>query len=280
MIPQDFDYTAARTLQEALTLVGEGAKPLAGGMSLVPLMKLRLAAPERVVDLARVPGLNFIREEGAELRIGATTTHYEIESSALVRSRCPLLAETAGHIGDIQVRNQGTIGGSIAHADPAADYPAALLALEARLRLASAGGERTLPIEEFLVDPFTTALNPGEIIVEVILPAETPKTGVRYAKMAHPASGFAVVGAAARLRAAGGRITFARVGITGVSGKAYRVREAERLLEGGASVAEAAAAVSRGVEANADLHASAEYRLRMAEVYAARALNGALAGTV
>ena len=157
MIPQNFDYSAPANLQEALGLLsGENVKVLAGGMSLIPLMKLRLATPEQVVDLGRIADLNTIREDKGALRIGATTTHYQVESSALVRSRCPLLAEAAAHIGDIQVRNMGTIGGSIAHADPAADYPASLLALEAKLVLVTAKSQREIPIAQFFVDTFTT----------------------------------------------------------------------------------------------------------------------------
>ena len=279
MIPQEFEYSAPATLQEALSLLSQGGKPLAGGMSLVPLMKLRLAAPEHVVDIARVPGLNDIRAEADGIHIGATTTHYDIEVSPVLRGKCPLLPETASHIGDLQVRNLGTIGGSIAHADPAADYPAALLALDAKLKLASISGERTISIEEFLVDPFTTALNQGEIVTEVIVPAESSGAGTRYRKMAHPASGFAVVGAAVRVAVTGGRVSFARVGITGVAGKGYRARETERLLESGASPADAAAVAGQGVDANTDLYASAEYRLQMVRVYTERAINDALART-
>jgi carbon-monoxide dehydrogenase medium subunit len=279
MISQEFEYSAPETLQEALSLISEGAKPMAGGMSLVPLMKLRLAAPEHLVDIARVPGLNYIRAESDGIHIGATTTHYDIEISPVLRGKCPLLAETASHIGDVQVRNVGTIGGSIAHADPAADYPAALLALEAKVRLTSISGERTISVEEFLVDPFTTALNTGEIVTEVVVPAESSGAGTRYRKMAHPASGFAIVGAAVRVALTQGRVSFARIGITGVAGKAYRAREAERLLESGATPQDAAAAAGQGVEANSDLHASAEYRLNMARVYTQRAITEALART-
>jgi carbon-monoxide dehydrogenase medium subunit len=279
MISQEFEYSAPGTLQEALLLVSGGAKPMAGGMSLVPLMKLRLAAPEHVVDIARVPGLSYVQADGDAVRIGATTTHYDIESSPVLRAKCPLLAETASHIGDLQVRNMGTIGGSVAHADPAADYPAALLALEAKVRLASVSGERIMSFEEFLTDPFTTALAPGEIVTEIIVPMESSGAGTRYRKMAHPASGFAIVGAAVRVALSGGRVSFARIGVTGVAGKAYRPREAERLLESGATPAEAAAAAAEGVEANSDLHASAAYRLNMAKVYTQRAVTEALART-
>jgi len=284
MIPQNFEYSAPANLQEALGLLsGENVKVLAGGMSLIPLMKLRLAAPEQLVDLGRIPDLNTIREDKGTLRVGATTTHYQVESSALVRSRCPLLAEAAAHIGDIQVRNMGTIGGSIAHADPAADYPASLLALEAKVVLMSAKSQREIPIDRFFVDTFTTALQPGEIIREVVVPVEDQSTGTSYQKMVQPASGFALVGAAARVRKAGGKVTMARVGVTGLSGKPYRATAVEKALEGteggAADVQKATALVADGVDANSDLHASADYRKHLARIYTMRALTMALSRT-
>ena len=284
MIPQEFEYSAPANLQEALRLLADGnAKVLAGGMSLIPLMKLRLAAPDQVVDLGRVPGLNYIREERGAIRVGAMTTHYEVESSPLLRGMCPLLAEAAGNIGDVQVRNVGTIGGSIAHADPAADYPASLMALEAKVRLVSAKSDRTLAIADFLVDTMTTAIEPGEIILELILPVEGGGAGVSYQKLVQPASGFAIVGAAARVAKSGGKVAMACVGITGLAAKAYRATNVEKLLEGTAGSAEdvrkAAAVVADGVDANSDLHASADYRRHMAQVYTARALAAALSRT-
>jgi carbon-monoxide dehydrogenase medium subunit len=277
MIPAEFEYSAPQSLQEALQLVADGSrKILAGGMSLIPLMKLRLASPGHVIDLGRVPGLNAIAEKGGLIHIGATATHHDIEVSPAVRAQCPLLAEAASHIGDVQVRNRGTIGGSIAHADPAADYPAALLALEAKIRLASAAGERTVPAEEFFLDPFTTAMEPGEIVVEITVPAEDASEGYRYEKVPHPASGFAIVGVAARVKRSGDKISMARVGVTGMSGRAFRAREAERLLEAGSDVAQSVAGVGAGEEANSDLYASAEYRRHLARVRAKRAISVAL----
>ncbi len=281
MIPQEFEYSSPANLKEALGLIADGsAKVLAGGMSLIPLMKLRLAAPGHVVDLGRVPGLNYIREEAGAIHVGAMTTHYEVETSPLLRGKCPLLAETASNIGDVQVRNVGTIGGSIAHADPAADYPAALYALEAKVHLVSAKSDRTLTMDEFLVDTMTTAIEPGELVLELILPVEAPSAGVSYQKMAQPASGFALVGIAARVMKSGGRVTMARVGVTGLAGKAYRAANVEKLLEGtagtAADVRKAAAVVAEGVDANSDLHASADYRSHMARIYTARALAVAL----
>jgi carbon-monoxide dehydrogenase medium subunit len=276
MIPQSFDYAAPADLKDALARIAGGGKPLAGGMSLIPMMKLRLAAPDLLVDIGRIPELNYIREDGGKLHIGATTTHYELESSRLIRSRCPLLAETASHIGDVQVRNMGTIGGSAAHADPAADYPAALMALEAEFLLASARGERITSAEDFFVDTFTTELGADEIIREVIVPVEEPQMGTSYQKMLQPASGFAIVGVAARLRKSGGRIALARVGVTGLGPKAFRARNVEKLLEGTAAtlpdIDRAASVVTEGVEASSDIHASAEYRNHLARIYSARAI--------
>ncbi len=278
MIPQDFEYSSPATLKEALALLADGsAKVLAGGMSLIPLMKLRLAAPAHMVDLGRVPGLNEIRETGGGIHIGAMATHYQIESSPLLRAQCPLLAETASHIGDVQVRNMGTIGGSIAHCDPAADYPAALFALEAQVRVAGVHGERVLAFSEFLVDTFTTALEPGEIVTGIVAPAESKGAGVSYQKMHQPASGFALVGAAVRLERSNGGFGLVRVGITGLASKAYRAANVESLLLAAGDIEKAAAAVADGVEANSDLNASAAYRCQMARVYTARALKAALA---
>jgi carbon-monoxide dehydrogenase medium subunit len=284
MIAQNFEYSAPSSLKDALGLLaGDDVKVLAGGMSLIPLMKLRLATPGQLVDIGRIPDLNYIREDKGSLRIGATTTHYQIESSAAVRSRCPLLAEAAAHIGDIQVRNMGTIGGSVAHADPAADYPASLLALETRVVLVTAKGQRELPIAEFFVDTFSTALDAGEIIRELIVPVEEQSVGTSYQKMLQPASGFAIVGVAARVKKSGGKVTMARVGVTGLSGKPYRANSVENALEGtsgsASDVQKAAASVAEGVDANSDLHASADYRKHLAKVYTMRALTVALSRT-
>jgi len=281
MIAQNFDYAAPGNLQEALSLLGnENAKVLAGGMSLIPLMKLRLASPEQLVDLGRIKELNYIKEDAGVLRIGATTTHFQIESSPVVRSRCPLLAEAASYIGDLQVRNMGTIGGSIAHADPAADYPASLFALEAKVSLVNAKGKRELPVADFFVDTFTTALEPGEIIREVIVPVEEQSTGTSYQKMLQPASGFAIVGVAARIRKSGGKIAMTRVGVTGLSGTPYRAANVEKAIEGTAGTADdirkAVADIAKGLDPNSDLHASAAYRTQMARVYATRALTVAI----
>jgi aerobic carbon-monoxide dehydrogenase medium subunit len=277
MIPQEFDYSAPATLNEALQLIADGErKVLAGGMSLVPLMKLRLASPEHIVDIARVPDLNHISESGGVIHIGATATHHDIEISPVIRRRCPLLAEAASHIGDTQVRNMGTIGGSIAHADPAADYPASLLALEAKIRLVSAKSDRTVAAADFFLDPFTTPVEPGEIVLEILVNSEEPSEGYRYEKLPHPASGFAVVGVATRIKKSGSKISLARIGVTGMAPRAFRATEAEKILESSGDIAKAAAAVAHGQEANADLYASADYRRHLARVWAERALTVAL----
>jgi carbon-monoxide dehydrogenase medium subunit len=280
MIPQTFEYTAPKTLDEAVALAGSGAKPLAGGMSLIPMMKLRLASPEHLVDLGRIQDLNYIREESGTIQIGATTTHDAVESSALLRAKCPLLAQTAAAIGDVQVRNMGTIGGSVAHADPSADYPAALQALEAKIVIRGVKGERTVSAADFFVDSFTTALESGEIIREIVVPVEEAATGTSYQKNVQPASGFAIVGVAVRVRRSGGKISMARIGVTGLSNVGYRATAAEKALEGtGGSVEDvriASALVAQGADANSDLHASADYRKHLTAVYAARAISAAL----
>jgi carbon-monoxide dehydrogenase medium subunit len=277
MIPQTFEYTAPATLDAALEMLADGQrKLLAGGQSLIPLMKLRLAAPDELIDLGHIPGLDAISESGGTLRIGALATHHAIETSPVIRGFCPLLAEAAGRIGDVQVRNMGTIGGSIAHADPAADYPASLLALEARVRLVSRRGERTLAYSDFLLDAFTTALEFDEIVREIEVPVEAPSEGYRYEKVPHPASGFAVVGVAVRVHARAGSITMARIAVTGMGPHAFRDRAVEALLENGTPVPEAVARLGEGREANSDTYASGDYRRHLAQVHAARALATAM----
>lgn len=285
MIPAPFDYAAPKTLEEALRLVerhGDEAKVLAGGHSLLPLIKLRLAQPRYVIDIGRLKGMSYIREENGKIAIGALTTHAEIEGSNLLRSKCPLLAETAASIGDVQVRNRGTIGGSLAHADPAADYPAAILALDAEIVAASSAGTRTIPATEFFVDMLTTALRPGEILTQVRVAPLGAQTGTAYEKMHQPASGFAIVGVAARLTAdKDGKISDVAVGVTGLGPKAFRATEVETALRGKKAsektFADASHSAAQGIEPLSDLHASADYRREMAAVYARRALEKAFA---
>src|SRR5437667_5557246 len=224
MIPAQFDYARANTLDEALTLLAqnEDAKILAGGHSLIPAMKLRLAQPPLLVDIGRIKDLSYVREEDGQIRIGAMTTHYQIESSDLLKKICPLLPECAAAIGDVQVRNKGTIGGSIAHSDPAGDWPAAIIALNAELVVAGKNGERTIKADDFFVDLLTTALEPGEILREIRINQPKGRSGQAYMKMHHPASGFAVIGVAASLTIEDDVCQSASIGITGVSSKAYR----------------------------------------------------------
>ncbi len=284
MIAESFEYHAPKTLAEATRLLvqlgGEG-KLVAGGHSLIPLMKLRLASPKHLIDLGRIAELAYIREDGEKIQLGATTTHYRIESSDLLKAKCPLLAETAREIGDVQVRNKGTIGGSLAHSDPAGDWPAAILALDAELQAMSARGERWIPAREFFVDLLTTALKGDEILTTIRVPALPARSGDAYVKLHHPASGFAVVGVAARVTLGEkGSVERAAVGITGIGSKAYRATAVEDVLVGKSPSAkrleEAAAHAADGVEANADLYASAEYRAHLARIYTRRALECAL----
>ncbi len=277
MYPAAFDYKRPASVDEAVALLvehGDEAKVLAGGHSLIPAMKLRLARPSVVVDIGRIAGLSYIREAGGAIAVGATTTHAEIEASPLLRARSPLLAETAAHIGDMQVRNKGTVGGSLAHADPAADYPAAILALDAEIDVVGPRGRRTVRAADFFVDLLQTAMAPDELLVEVRVPA-TMAT-VAYVKTEQKASGFALAGAAAVVGADG-----IRVGITGVAAKAYRASGVEQALAGHrrpdtAAIAAAAAHAADRVEPLGDIHASPEYRAHLAQVNTRRAIERAL----
>jgi carbon-monoxide dehydrogenase medium subunit len=283
MIPAQFDYKRAHTLEEALSLLAENedAKILAGGHSLIPAMKLRLAMPSMLVDIARIKDLSYIREENNQIVIGAATTHYQIESSDLLKTICPLLPQCAGHIGDVQVRNKGTIGGSVAHSDPAGDWPAAIIALNAEIIARSQSGDRSIKADDFFVDLMTTALEPGEILREIRIDKSSGRTGQSYVKMHHPASGFAVVGVAANLLLnADGSCQRASIGITGVAAKAYRPAAVESALNGATlndeTIASAAAHATDGIELNGDLFASADYRKHLAGVYVRRATTEAL----
>jgi carbon-monoxide dehydrogenase medium subunit len=285
MIPAQFDYLAPKTLDEAISLLGKNpdeAKILAGGHSLIPAMKLRLAMPQMLIDLGRIKDLSYIRDEGGRISIGAMTTHFQIESSDRLREICPLLPETAALIGDVQVRNKGTIGGSLAHSDPAADWPAAIISAGAEIVAVKAGGERIIKADDFFVDMLTTALQPGEILREIRIKQAEGRVGQAYMKVAQPASGFAVVGIAVTLvRDAAGDCQSASVGITGVASKAYRANGVETALVGSALDAQAIAAAAThatdGIAANGDLFASGDYRRHLAQVYTRRAIETAAA---
>jgi aerobic carbon-monoxide dehydrogenase medium subunit len=285
MIPAQFDYQVPATLEEAVSLLAsdpDGAKVLAGGHSLIPAMKLRLAQPQLLVDIARIKSLAYIREDGDQILIGATTTHYQLESSDLLKQICPLLPACAGNIGDVQVRNKGTIGGSLAHSDPAGDWPAAALALGAELVLTGPNGERTVKVDSFFIDLLTTDIQPGEILREIRINKPSGKFGQAYQKVPHPASGYAVVGVAVYLGLnADGSCSTAGVGVTGVSTKAFRAQGVESALAGATlddqTIAAAAARVCDNINATTDLYASGDYRRHLAEVHTRRAIKAALA---
>jgi aerobic carbon-monoxide dehydrogenase medium subunit len=274
MIPAAFDYVRPATLDEALGLLakhGDDAKVLAGGHSLIPAMKLRLSQPRVLVDIGRIGDLRSISERDGKIAIGALTTHYDIESSDLLARSCPLLPEVAGKIGDVQVRNKGTIGGSCVHADPAADWPAAMLALDAEFEIAGSGRSRTVSAQDFFVDMLTSAIESGEILTAIHVPV-TAKT-VAYVKFAQKASGFAVAGVAALIDKAR---KHAAVAVTGVAARAYRAVGVESSLRGSelsaATIATAAVKAADGVDPLSDIHASAEFRAHLACVKTKRAL--------
>lgn len=290
MIPAAFEYHSPSSLREALGILrrypGE-AKVLAGGHSLLPMMKLRLARPAHLVDLRRIGDLAYIRERDEGLAIGPMTTYYMLESSPLVRQRAPALAEAAELVADLQVRNKGTIGGSLAHADPAADLPAVVVALGGGIHTAGGGGRRSIPAHRFFLDIFTTALRDTEVIAEIFIPPTPQGTGGAYLKFANKASHFAVVGVAALVTLTplnpplgkggnGGVVQWVRIGITGAGPRAVRARGAERYLTGkepsDQNLAEAARRATAGIDFLSDLEASAEYRQHLTRVFAARAL--------
>jgi carbon-monoxide dehydrogenase medium subunit len=278
--PGAFAYHRPASLDEAVMLLSEGGDihPLAGGHSLLPMMKLRIAAPGALVDLGRIPGLDEIDVDADGVTIGATATHAAVAGSEAVATACPVLAETAAAIGDRQVRNRGTIGGSVAHADPGADYPTVLTALGATVVVTGPGGERDVAADDFFRGIFTTALTAGELVTAVRVPRTTAGTGAAYSKWKHPASGYAVAGAAAVVSAGS-----VRLAIGGVTGKPVRATAAEELLAGSVPSAETIAHAARAVAGSiggdtlGDSYASGEYRVHLATVLARRALTTALA---
>lgn len=285
MIPAAFEYHRPGSVAEAVRLLqqhGDGAKLLAGGHSLLPAMRLRVAQPKVIVDLGAIPGLDSIREEDGAIAVGAMATHYQLETSEVLGARLPVLKECAARVGDVQVRNWGTLGGSLAHADPAADYPAVALACGARLVAEGSQGRRAIPADAFFVATLTTALSPSEVLVEVRFPAFGPRTGGAYLKLNRRASDFAIVGVCAQVSLSGdGRIEKAGVGITGVAPVAYRATAVENALAGqrpdAAALAKAAEAAVEGVDVQGDIVASADYRRHVAREYTRRALEAAVA---
>ena len=284
MIPTAFEYERATSLDDALAKLaaaGGAGKLIAGGHSLVPLMKLRLSEPTVLIDIAHIPDFAGVRESDGLIEIGAGTTHHDVATSALLRERCPVVAETAATIGDQQVRNRGTLGGSLAHADPAADYPAAMLAVDATFHLKGPSGWRTVEARDFFQGMLTVDLAPDEILARVTF---APVRSAAYAKLHQRASRFAIVGVAAAVDVRDGVIASARVGLTGASSSPCRLENVEAALAGqptiSATVPAAAGIAGDGVEdLNDDLHASAYYRRAMIRVFTRRALDGALVRT-
>jgi len=277
MIPVAFDYERATSVEDAIAkLAASGGKAIAGGHSLVPLMKLRLSEPGKLVDISKIPGLSGIKEAGGKIEVGATTTHAEIAASALLRDKCPILAEAAAEIGDPQVRNRGTIGGSLAHADPASDLPAVAIALDADIHIKGKSAARTVKAAAFFRGFYDVDLAAGELIVAVSF---APVRSAAYAKLHQRASHYAIVGAAVALDVTGGVIQSARIGITGATTHAMRLTGVESALAGKKvdGIAAAVASAADGIaDLNADLHASADYRRAMIPVFVKRAIEKAL----
>ena len=281
MIATSFDYTRATSVDDAIARLkdAKGAgKLIAGGHSLVPLMKLRLSEPGVLIDIARLPELGGIRKAGDKIEIGAGTVHHDVATSSLLQEACPILSETAASIGDQQVRNRGTLGGSLAHADPAADYPAAMLALDADILIAGPKGRRVVKAGRFFKGLFTVDLGPEEIITAVQF---APLKTAAYVKLHQRASHFAIVGVAAVLEISDGVVKAARVGVTGATPSASRVTAVEQQLNGKKASSEAFAVAAKNAGAdlkdvNGDLHAGEEYRRAMVAVFTRRALDAAL----
>lgn len=283
MIPSQFDYYRPNTLSEALALLTkyqDDAKVLAGGQSLISLLKLRLANPKCLVDIGQIQGLSYIRDQEGAIAIGAMTTYNEIRDSRLLQAQAPLLPKAARVVGDVQVRNRGTIGGSIAHADPAGDLPAAVLALGADVKLMGPKGDRSVKMTEFFLGLYATALEPNEILAEVRVPV-LKGWKFAYLKAARRPSDFAIVGVAAALKTkADGTCEEIGIGVTGVTDKPYRADAVEAKLRGkkldAATLAAAAPAVTEGIDVSANIHASAEFRAHLAQVYLKRAIEAAV----
>ena len=281
MFPAPFDYFRVSSLDEAVSLMAEheDSKLLAGGHSLIPLLKLRLTHAATLIDIGRIPDLKGIRLDGAVIKIGSLTTHAELTWSNDLQQHCRLLAEAAGKIGDPQVRNKGTIGGNIAHADPASDLPGVLLTLDAIVHVAGREGKRDIPISEFFVGLLHTALQPGEIIESIEVPVVGPRTGCCYLKMEHPASGYAVCGASALVSMNDGRCDKVALGFNGVAEIPFVSSSVAEALAGSTmSDDEIEATLEGALEVDhplSDAYVTADFRLQLARVYGARALAAA-----
>lgn len=270
MISYDFAYARPTTVEEALALLNDDSKLLAGGHSLIPALKLRLSAPEKLVDIARIPSLRGITVDGNEIIIGATTTHSDILNSPIILEHLPMFAEGAAMIGDPMIRYKGTLGGSLAHADPSADWPAMVLAAEGTVVVQGRSGKRSIPAEEFFTGFFSTALEDGEILIQIRFPVPPAGTKMTYQKFVQPASRFAIVGCAAVRHPDNS----ARVAFTGVSDAAFRDAGVEATVGdwSDAALEAAAAKTAEGMELNVDHYASEAYRHHLARVYCKRAL--------
>ncbi|MCC7162776.1 MAG: xanthine dehydrogenase family protein subunit M [Anaerolineae bacterium] len=282
MYPASFEYYAPTSVSEALALMAKNAdaRLLAGGHSLLPAMKLRLATPPTLIDIGKIKDLTGINDLGDKVSLGALTTHCQVERSALLKSVCPLLPEVASHIGDRQVRNRGTIGGSIAHADPAADYPAALLALGAVIEAQGSGGKRNLNADDLFTGLFQTALNANEIVTAVHVPkTDGAGNGVAYAKFPHPASRYAIAGVAVWVKIENDSVANIRIGVTGAADHAQRAKKAEAALQGkpmtDENIAGSANVAADGLSTMGDIFASADYRAHLVNTLALQALNQA-----
>jgi carbon-monoxide dehydrogenase medium subunit len=279
VIPARFDYEVAESAEHALSLLGEreDAKLLAGGHSLLPAMKLRLARPSLLVDLGRLRELSYVSEAGDRIAIGALTRHKDVRDAPLLQEHCGIVCYVAGQIGDPQVRHRGTIGGSLAHGDPASDLPSVILALDAELVVRGSGGERTIPASEFFTGVFETAIGPAEMLTEVRVPKLAPSTGWSYQKQARRLQDWATVAVAAVVERSNGSIGKASIGLTNMGATPLRARAAEGAVSGGASIAEAASRAAEGTDPPSDLSASGEFRRHLAEVLTKRGLEEASA---
>ena len=279
MIPARFDYDVAESVDHAVELLAAGggdAKLLAGGHSLIPAMKLRIARPEKLVDIGRLSDLAYVKDGGTHIAIGALTRHAAIASDALLAEHCPIVSHTAGPIGDPQVRHRGTLGGTLSHGDPASDMPAVALALGAELVVRGKGGERVVPAAEFFTGVFETALAPDEVLVEVRVPKLGGSTGWAYLKANRRAQDWATVGVAALVHRDNGSVAGASIGLVNMGATPLRAKATEDALAGGATPADAAAHVTAGTEPPSDQAGSSEYRAHLAQVIARRALEQAL----
>ncbi len=283
MIPASFEYYAPRTLGDAVSYLAkhrDDVKVLSGGQSLMPLLKMRLSKPAFIVDIGRIPGLDTIAEDGNHIILGGLVTHTQIEESGLLEQKCRLLPQTATTIADVQIRNRGTLGGSIAHADPAGDWPAAIIALDAEIKIIGPNGERWVKADEFFLGLLMSVLEPDEIVTAIKVPV-TGNDKTAYLKAAPRSSGFAVVGVAVRMAVnTAGTCERIAVGITGVTDKAYRAERAEQMLVGkpldDAAIEAAAAEATRNIDVIEDINGSSEYRTQLTRVYVARAIQAAL----